>query len=456
MTDRAIRSILVAGDELVGLSAALAFSRALPQARVTILEVACGETALADLLPTTLPAVGRFHAAIGLNELDLVARGVACHHLGTSFSGLGPRDWIHTFGEVGRGEGAVPFHQLWLRAQRTLPFAHYSAASVIGSLGKFVHPSGDPGSPLSSYSYGLRLHPERYRTALTAASTILPRVAGAIRRIERRQDGGIAAILLEGDRRVEADLYLDCTGPAALLLDEIDPGFEDWSAWLPPCSVSCTWSEGSEPDPLDHVRRGVDGWHLSATVPGAMLDLRLSAAGKGPTLRPGRRPASFAANVLALGDAAIACGPLIGMNLSLAHSAILRAIDLLPGRNMHTLELAEYNRLTVLEHGRVRDALALFEAPAAATPASLARTLSQWRARGRLPFFEEETLDSSSWTQILIGQGILPDATTPLAKGVDTDAAASAMADFAQRLNSLAHDLPPYPSYLAKMGARAA
>lgn len=459
MSDRTIRSVVVVGDGLVGLSAALAFSRALPQVRVTILELESGEAALADLLPTTLPAVGRFHAAIGLNELDLVARGVAIHHLGTRFTGFGPEPWTHSFGEVGRGEGAVPFHQLWLRAHkahRAQPFDHYSAASVIGSLGKFVHPSGDPASPLSSYLYGLRLNPQRYRAALVAASSMLPRASGKIGAIERRPDGGISAMLLDDERRVEADLYLDCTGASALLLGEVAPAFEEWSASLAPRPISMAWDEGGTPDPLDHARSDADGWHLSATVPGGTLNLRLGLPGDGPMLRPGRRPASFVTNVLALGDAAIAVGPLLGTNLSLAHSAILRAIDLLPGRDMHPLELAEYNRLTAQEHVRVRDALALFETSAGAPPATLSRTLTQWRARGRLPFFEEETFSNSSWTQLLIGHGILPDTATPLTEAVDAGAAATAMADFARGLARLAGDLPLYPAYLARMGAAAA
>lgn len=452
---RTIRSICVVGDGIVGLSAALAFARALPAAVVTVVPMATDPAALADLLPFTLPSVGRFHAAIGFDELDLVRRGIAQHHLGTRFDEGGGNLWHHGFGDVGRPEGAVPFHQLWLRAHRegrAAPFDAHCTASVIGAAGKFVHPSHDASSPLSSYLYGLRLNPARYRAALLDATAAIPRANGEMRGVERGADGSIAALLV-GDERVEAGLFIDCSGPRTLVLSELDPAFDDWSPWLPARSIALSWKDGGGLDPIDHVRRTDDGWHLHTAVSGATLDLGLVDGSEGPTLRPGRRPASFIANVVAFGDAAIAVGPLLGTNLSLAHSAILRAIELLPGRDCHPLELAEYNRLTVQEHIRVRDLLALLETTDTFPPETLARTLTQWRARGRLPFFEEESFTSSSWTQVLIGRGIMPDATSPLAQSVDPDAAANAMADFAQALADLAQDLPPYPAYLAQMGA---
>lgn len=207
MTDRAIRSILVAGDGIVSLSAALAFSRALPQAKVSILSLPPDPAALADRLPSTLPAIGRFHAAIGFDELDLVRSGIAHHHLGTHFEGWGPAPWIHSFGEVGRGEGAIPFHPLWLRAHRegrSLAYDRYGAANVMGEAGKFVHPSHDLTSPLSTYLYGLRLDPDGYRARLNEAARNLPCVDGDLLGIERRHDGGIAALRMSGDRREEA------------------------------------------------------------------------------------------------------------------------------------------------------------------------------------------------------------------------------------------------------------
>lgn len=459
MTREAIRSILVVGDGIVGLSAALAFSRSLPWIKIRLLKMAANPASIADRFPATLPTVGRFHAAIGFDEIDLVRREIAVHHLGTRFDGANGRGWTQCFGDVGRGEGMVPFHQIWLGAiQRSeaAQFDLYSPASVIGNAGKFVHPSGDPHSPLASYLYGLRFNLDRYRALLGAATAGLERIEGAIAGIERREEGGIASLTLDGGRSIEADLYIDCSGPAAVLIGTMDAPFEDWSASLPACHVEENWDDPSPLEPIDRVTTIDGGWRLTATVPGATLRATVTTAPSDTSTAtmPGRRRDPFVANVLAIGGSAVALDPLHGANLSLAHNAILRAIDLLPGRNCHLLELAEYNRLTMLETTRARDFHALFQLQFSGStkPAeTLERTLAQWRARGRLPFFEEEIYTASSWNQMLVGHDILPDHVAPTARSIDPAAAAGAMAAFATELSALAERLPAYPDYLARM-----
>lgn len=464
MTRAPIRSILVAGDGIVGLSAALAFSRALPSVAVSLLPLPSDPAAVADHFPATLPTIGRFHAAAGLDELDLIRRGIAVHHLGTRFDGGPAGPWTHSFGEVGRGEGPAAFHQLWLQAKQSgtaLAYDKYSPASVIGGAGKFVHPSGDPASPLASYLYGLRLHPGRYRATLEAATGDLPRLEGGLESVERRDDGAIASLRLGGGAAASADLYVDCSGPAARLIGEAGD-FEDWSDRLPAAHLGAVWEDrDAPPEPLARVAAIEGGWRLTATVPGAVLqaEVATSPTASSTAIRPGRLRNPFVGNVLAIGDSAVALDPLHGANLSLAHSAILRAIALLPGRDCNPLELGEYNRLTALETDRAADFHALFQTqlPGVAPPSpGLKRTLEQWRARGRLPFFEEETFTASSWTQLLIGIGIVPDHVAPVARAVDSGAAAAAMSGYARELQALAERLPGYADYLAKIASAPA
>ncbi|NWM20042.1 tryptophan 7-halogenase, partial [Escherichia coli] len=49
----------------------------------------------------------------------------------------------------------------------------------------------------------------------------------------RAADGFIEAVVLEGDRRIEGELFLDCTGFRALLIEQaLHAGWESWSHWL--------------------------------------------------------------------------------------------------------------------------------------------------------------------------------------------------------------------------------
>ena len=489
--ERDIRTIAVAGAGIVGLSAAIAFARALPRTKVTIVALPPDPSALADRMPASLPTIHRFHAAIGLDEIELVRTGAAVHRLGTRFEGWSAdgAPWIHAFGDYGKPVGTAAFHHLWARARkagRAGPYHIYSAAAVLAAAGKFVHPADDASSPLSTFLHGLSLDPVRYRARLEAQADALKleRAEGDLARVEIGPEGAVAAILLADGRRVEADLYLDCTGPSAALLSAVDGRFEDWSESLP-CDRLLLDAEmpGTEgPLPADTVTAVSSGWLWRAPLPnGVLRALGYSAAtpeedacrmfadeaGVGDaeslSIRPGRRPEPWTRNVLALGDASVALDPLHGAGLHLAQMAILRALDLLPGRDCHPIELREYLRQTEQETIRVRDFLALHylrsgrsegafwrAASSGRVPDTLAHTLQQFETRGRLPFYEEESFTMHSWSAVLHGMGILPEAMDPVAAGVDPEEAATAMQRLAARLAELPSRLPAYPEYLEK------
>ncbi|HEX8645237.1 MAG TPA: tryptophan halogenase family protein [Allosphingosinicella sp.] len=482
-----IRCVCVAGAGIVGLSAALAFARTLPRARIILAALPPDPAALADRLPSTLPAVGRFHAAIGLDELELVRAGIASHRLATRFERWSAEGeaWHHAFGTNGAPVGDAPFHKAWVKARmagRAAPFDRHNAAAVLAGSGRFVHPDANPQSPLSTYLYALRLDPERYRNRLASACDAqgIERVEGELAGTERRQDGGLSALVLTGGRRVEADLFLDCAGPSASLLGAVaEERFEDWSQWLPCDRLLLAGNEeGGRTDPSDLAAAHPEGWRWEIPLPNRLLtgfafaSTVTSEAGASElfegaetvAIRPGRRPQPWTANVLAIGDAASAVDPLEGVNLHLAQSAILRALELLPGRDCHPLELAEYNRRTEWETLRVRDFIALHYLRAGRSggpfwkaltgrrlPDTLALTLEQWERRGRLPFFEEEAFGQESWASVLLGLGVMPRAVDPAADRVGLDRSAAAIDAYAKRLAALPATMPSYADYLARM-----
>ena len=484
--ERAIRSVCVAGGGIVGLSAALAFARALPSAEVTVIEFPSDPASLADRMPSTLPAVGRFHAAIGLDERDLVRAGIATHRLGTRFEhwSADGKPWMHAFGSTGASVGAVPFHKAWLRAWRegrAATFDRHSPAAVLAEADRFVHPDDNPRSPLSTYLYALRLDPPLYRTHLAATCDArgITRIPATLAGVERDGQAGIGALHLSGDRRVAADLFLDCAGPSAPLLSTLDPRFEAWGVWLPCDRLLMAEAPGGPPRPTDRITAASEGWRWAMPLPdrslagfafaSALTDddaawHALGRDGEAVAIRPGRRPVPWVSNVLALGDSAVALDPLEGANLHLAQSAILRALELLPGRDFHPLELREYARRTEWEALRVRDFLAVHylrsgrgdgplwrEAAASAPPETLARTLEQFERRGRLPFFEEESFDSESWRAVLLGLGVVPEHVDPAATGVDPDRSAAAIARYGEQVAALPSRLPAYADYLARL-----
>ncbi|WP_114951239.1 tryptophan 7-halogenase [Sphingosinicella terrae] len=474
--DRAIRSICVVGTGIVGLSAGLAFARALPGIEVTLIESPADPAALADRSPATLPTIHLFHAAIGLDELDLIRSEIARHRLGVRFEGWPPGKpaWSHVFGDHGLPVDRIPFHQLWRRleaAGKARPYHLYSAAGALAEAGKFVHPSEDPASPFSHFLYGLSLDPQAYRRRLAEAAAGLPRFAATGWQVEPRADGGMAALALDGGQRVEADLFVDCTGPKAGLLTAVGARFEPWDQWLPGGRIVFTEAASAAPLPVDLIRAGSDGWTAEYRLPSRTLHLSMhdfsapDGERAGAAFRPGRRPEPWIRNVLALGDAAVALDPLHGAPLHLAQAMILRAIDLLPGRDCHPLEIAEFNRRTDQEVLRILDFQTLFylrsgrtepfwaRIAEAAPPPGLGRTLEQFARRGRLPFFEEETFGDQAWAAALLGLGLRPDAIDPVAGGPALGPVADHSAALAARLQATVARFPDYPRLLDRLRA---
>lgn len=469
-SERAIRNIAVAGGGIVGLSSALAFARALPNAAVTLLETTPDLAALADILPVSLASGPRFHAVVGLDEAELVRDGIATHFLGTlvedwSVSG---QPWWHVLGPYGKPAGAIPFDQLWAAANgagKALSYDRYSVGAALARAGKFVLPAADPDFIGSRFGYGLRLDPKPYRERLrklaeTSGVTVRN---GDVAGIERRDDGSVAAVTVTDAGKLEADLFVDCTGPSAQIAREIDDSFEDWRDWLPFSGFELIEDEGPDiPPPADHVRADDDGWTAQMPLPGRILTARLRRK-DGIGLTRGRRLRPWVGNILAIGDSATALDPLHRLNLDLAHNAILLALELLPGRDFDPVETSEYNRRCEQVTRRVRDFLALhylrsgraddlWKAFAGiALPDSLERTLDQYEHRGRLPFHEEETVSRDSWAAALLGLGVVPRNLDPQALNLPLGEVTAAMERLVREIETAVATVPEYSDFLARI-----
>lgn len=460
MSARAIRSVCVIGDGIVGLCAAAAFARALPQITVTIVPAEPDAAAVAEIQCATWPSIHRFHAAIGLDERELIRAGIATHLLGARFGTWHENDqaWIHGFGEHGLMAGDIPFHTLWhraFRAGRAGPFWRYSAAALLGASGKFVHPSPNPASPLGGMLYALRIDPPRYRARLEALTAALPRHA-PFASVERDGNGTVTAIAAADGRRVSAGLYLDCSGTQALLRAPDERAFEPWGAWLPGRSMAVRNVPGDAADPLDRAETSVHGWRWQSPLAERTRLIDLSEAPGGIPVQFGHQK-PWIGNVLAIGDAATAIDPLFGTALHLAQNAILLALDLLPGRDFLQAELAEYNRRSRASAMRMRDFHALHHLRAGTMaeklPEGLARTLDQFERRGRLPPFEGEPFEADAWRAALIGLGVRPNAIDPLTASVDPGRAEHAMDALAARLAEAIARVPPYPQMIEHLRA---
>ena len=451
MTAPPLGRVAIVGGGVEAWMTAAALARATGgQAQIRVVET--GPAVKGAL--STLPALRSFHALLGLDETALMVATRATYKLGSRFSGWTPgASFCDAFGEIGASLEGVGFHHYWTRLRQAGEAASlddYSLAAVIAQLGRFSAPDPDPRSPLSTLAYGLHLDAELYVGVLRnlALRGGVSADAGEVAQVIR--DGGnIAAVVLADGERVEAELFVDCTGSAALLIG--DEPFEDWSSLLPADRAVRIMAEARrDAPPLTEIEAAAEGWRWriplrdrldsgltyrtdltsdEAAVKAAKVGMPKHGVSEPEFLqiRNGRRVRSMVGNCVAIGGAAGMVEAMDCADIHLIQSGVTRLIALFPRPGGAAVAAEEYNRLgsetilqirdrAILHYRRAgrRDGAIWDLGRAAPVPEQLAYKIAQFESRGRVVMYDEETFLEPSWIAAFIGHGVMPGRYDPL------------------------------------------
>jgi len=472
--------IVVAGDGPLGVLAAIALKRALPRTEVIVLAIPPDPAAFAERVGTALPFTNRFHDHLGIAEADLVRKAGASHRLVTRyFGGSGPGQQ----GAAGYGAAIDPsmktaFSREWgggSRNAETAPPPPRSLGEILAAACRFAPPTGEADSPLAELDYALRWNVPAYRALLIETAQGLgvrherARVTGTV----PDGAGGIAALVMEGEAQLTADLYVDCGGSGALLLSELPENrWIDWRGMFParglaigaPAGPMLALEDRASWTPLGWrwELAGRDGRQDFLAVPEGTSDEAIAdALGSEPTtivrFAPGRQEAAWVGNVVGLGNAAAELEPLGGIAQDLAHRQLALLLELLPGRTIDPAERAEFNRRAALMADRAADWLAAHYAspaptaqfPTLALSPELFRTLDQFTRRGRLPFAEEAPMLTQEFGALLQAVGVPQGEGAMIAAGGGSgDATARA---FEARAKAALQAAPPYGEWMTRL-----
>jgi tryptophan halogenase len=483
--------------------AAAAFSRVLNNGRRRITLVESDAIGTVGVGEATIPPIVDFNRMLDINENEFLRATRGTFKAGIEFVNWGEvgKRYFHPFGFYGHDLHGIAFHQLWLRETMRggAPgdIGQYCMSAAAAALRRFARPGPGAKPPLSQLLYAFHFDAGLYarflRTIAERQGT--ERREGKIVKAHRDgESGDVLSVELEGGERVEGDLFIDCSGFRALLIEqELGSGWHDWSHWLP-CdrAIAVPTSLAGPPDPFTRSTAHGAGWQWRIPLQHRMgngmvfssrfaeedaarevllanLEGDLLAEPRTIRFETGRRKSSWSHNVVALGLSAGFVEPLESTSIHLIQNGIQRLLALFPDKPISPLERDEYNRGMGELYDDLRDFVILhYKATqrddselwryvsSMEVPESLARKMQLWRLHGRVFREGHELFGPVSWVAVMLGQNLWPDAYDTIADSLDERKVSEAMAQMREDYRKAAEALPNQQQFLRMAGAWAA
>lgn len=381
-----IRSVMVVGAGSAGYLAAVTMRRLLPALdRVTVVHspripvIGVGESTTA-LLPRLL------HDILGLDRKRFFAEVVPSWKAGIRFEWGKPGDYHFNYpfdGPMLTGQKQLSRPPAYLCRHDAADASHFSAlmdralAPVSIAQGHYHYHEGT----------GYHIDNKKFLAYLQKTSALLgiDIVTGDIAEVARASSGGVDHLRLEDGRTLAADLFIDCSGFASLLLGEAlkepfisfsDSLFCDTAVvgeWprdtaVMPYTLAETMDHGWcwQIDFRDHVTRGYVHSSAFCTADDAMREIKAKNPALGDDLRvvkfkSGRYQNSWVHNVLAIGNASGFVEPLEATALHVIGNTLTNTCWLLTESHMRATPEAVkvLNRAVALKWDDIRNFLAI-------------------------------------------------------------------------------------------------
>jgi len=458
-TDK-VKQVVIVGGGTAGWMAASALAKVL-KGRYTIRLVESDEIGTVGVGEATIPMISLFNRMLELDEDEFIRKTQGSFKLGIEFVNwgrLGDR-YIHGFGVIGQFNWTVDFHHYWLKqylAGKVPDLSHFSINTAACAQNKFLRAQPDmPNSPLGQIAHAYHFDASLYAKYLRGYSEDrgVQRIEGKVVEVRTRDaDGHVTGVLLDNGKLIEGELFVDCSGFRALLIEgALKTGFEDWSHWLPcdrALAVPCASTQDITPYtratargagwqwriPLQHrVGNGhvysskyISDDEATAVLLGN-LDGEPLAAPRPIKFTTGKRKLAWNKNVVAIGLSSGFLEPLESTSIHLIQMGIAHLLTYFPSLDFDEGNRAQYNRRMNAEYDWVRDFIILHYKATERTdtpfwnycrtmevPATLKHRMDLFASSGRIFQEGDELFRLVSWLQVMHGQRIRPKSYHPL------------------------------------------
>ena len=452
-----IRKIVIAGGGTSGWLAAAAISKILGK-NLDITLIESPEIGRIGVGEATIPTLRVFHKLLGINERELMAHVQGTFKLGIEFSNWANKGdkYFHSFGLTGKECWACQFQHFWLAGKKygiDTPFGDYCPESKAARLDKC-------GGEEDGVNYAYHLDANLYADYLKSFSTKLgvKHVEGFIDKVILAPENGfIKSLLLKDGQEIAGDLFLDCTGFKAMLIEgALNTPWVPYGHYLPCDSAIAMQTElVRAPRPYTQSIAHDFGWQwripLQHRAGNGLVyssrhvsdDEAISTLLKnldGPAVteprvikyRTGRRMKAWNKNCIAVGLTASFIEPLESTSIHLAMSAIYRLMRYFPQNEIVMSNVDEFNKQSAEETDRARNFVILHYHATQRDdtdfwrycknmeiPDALVHRVQLFKDTGAIALEEKELFLNDSWVQVMMGQGIMPTAYHPIADVMD-------------------------------------
>jgi tryptophan halogenase len=484
-----IRRVVIAGGGTAGWMAAAALSRTLGKV-IDIKLIESDEIGTVGVGEATIPTLVHFHRLLDINEAEFMAATQATFKLGISFESWRDRgkDYIHSFGTTGTDHWTAGFQHFWMKGRErglARDYGDYCLELKASTESKFAH------LPNDGLNYAYHLDAGRYARFLRRFSEHfgVERIEAKIASVDTdAASGDITALVLDSGKRIEGDLFIDCTGFRSLLLGQtLGVEYEDWSHWLFNDSAIAVQTESVGPAvPLTRSMAHDWGWQWRIPLQNrvgngivyssrhidddtAKATLLGNIEGKVLTeprvirFTPGQRKQTWSHNCVAIGLSSGFLEPIESTSIHLIQRAIVRLLQNFPSQGIRKSDVDEFNAQSWSEIQFIRDFIILHykvterrdtpywkEAAEMSVPAPLQHRIDMFQQTGRSFRVLNELFAENSWVQVMLGQGIMPDQHHPSADLMGDEELSGFLEGIRKHVERTVAQLPAHQAYVER------
>ena len=502
MKENEVKNVVVVGGGTAGWMTASLLAKVLGKS-VDISLVESDQIGIVGVGEATIPPIINFNKAIGVDEKEFIKATNATIKLGIEFNHWNKQgdSYMHAFGNIGKKFPFCDFNHFWQKFEskketnsplNSNSFWDYSLNYQAAKQGKFAPLAVIPNTNLPGIAYAYHFDAALYAKFLRnhAEGLGVKRIEGKIVDVGQNMNSGfIETLNLENGKAINGDLFIDCTGLAALLIEKtLNTGYEDWSHWLPcnrAVAVPCESTANIEPYTRSTAHRAGWQWRipLQHRIGNGLVysdkhmtddqakELLLSQLDGKPLAEPkivsyktGRRRKQWNKNVVSIGLASGFFEPLESTNIHLIQTAAIRLVKYFPHLGINNEEVDSFNEESRIESETIRDFIILHyklnsrgdsefwrACQRMEVPESLSKKIDLFNKTGKVYCKPDDLFTEIAWQQVMLGQGNLPKDHHPIVNTLSDEQINELMSNLKTIINRAVEKLPTHEEFLKSL-----